>query len=383
MDIKIRRSIHEIDARAWNELTDGNPFQHHAFFAALEDNDCLAPSTGWYPRYICLYDGDELVGGMSAFIKTHSMGEYVYDFSWARTAQQYGLDYYPKMIVAAPFSPVEGQRIHAKNEAARKTLMAALPNIAQAHGCEGAHVLFPTKEESTALKTQGAMVREAFQFQWHNEGYGDFDDYLSALRSRRRKEVRRERRSVEKQGISIRVHEGKEIPSSYDREIFDLYRRTVEQYHYNQMYLNQGFFHQLMQTMPEHLVFFGAYKDEHLIAGAFCMRDETKLFGRYWGSKEDVPHLHFETSLYAPIEWAIREKIQTIEPGAGGEHKFSRGFLPTKTYSAHWHFHPDFHYALDDFCGREAVAIDQHIHELITNETPFQRVDHALNKEKE
>lgn len=373
MDIEVVRSIHALPAEAWNRLTDGNPFQRHEFFAALEDTGCVGSESGWYPSYIVVREQGELAAVASSFVKTHSMGEYVYDFSWARSAQHYGIAYYPKLVVASPFSPVSGQRLHARNEDARQRLAAAIPVVAKEIGCAGAHILFLKEDECANAEASGAMIRHAFQYQWHNRGYGTFDDYLESLRSRRRKEVRRERRSVQAAGIHVRALTGREIPHSYIREIYKLYLSTCNQYQGGGVYLNEAFFERVITTMPEQVVFFGAYRGETLVAGAFCLRDHSKLFGRYWGSREDVPNLHFETSLYAPIEWAIKEGIQTIEPGAGGEHKFPRGFLPTKTFSAHWHNHPSFHDALADFCQRETAAIDQHIHQLLTEETPFQR----------
>lgn len=373
MDIQIVPSIHKVEASEWDALTDGNPFQRHAFFAALEDNDCLGEESGWRPHYLCFYEEGALVGCMSAFVKTHSMGEYVYDFGWARSAQSYGIPYYPKLVIGAPFSPVAGQRVHARTDEYRRAMLDAVPAIAKKLGCVGAHILFPPQEEAALAREYGASVRHAFQFQWRNDDYTSFDDYLSKLRSRRRKEVRRERRSVAAQGIEVRALEGADIPKSYYRKIFELYIATVRQYSWGQVYLTEGFFRQVLETMTAQVVFFGAYRGETLIAGAFCLRDDTTLFGRYWGSFEEAPHLHFETSLYAPIEWAIREGIRCIEPGAGGEHKLSRGFLPTKTYSAHWHGHEGFHAALDDFCQREARAVDAHIEHLLKEETPFHR----------
>ena len=373
MDIQIARSIREVPATTWDALTDGNPFQSHAFLLAMEENACVGPDSGWYPAHILLREEGDLVAAASAYVKTHSMGEYVYDFSWARAAEQHGIPYYPKLVVASPFSPVAGARLHAKTAQARNELAKRLPDIAKKLGCVGAHVLFLSSAERDSVIEHGAMIREGFQYQWHNQDYQSFDDYLKNLRSRRRKEVRRERRAVAQAGIHVKALLGHELTPDYVREIFHLYESTCQQYSWGRVYLNHAFFEQIVRTIPENIVFFAAYRDEELIAGAFCLRDETKLFGRYWGSKEEIPNLHFETSLYAPIEWAIREGIQTIEPGAGGEHKFPRGFLPTKTYSAHWHFHSGFHDALAEFCVREAHAVDQHIEHLLNEETPFQR----------
>lgn len=372
MKPRIVRHIDEIAEDVWNALVGDDPFQRHAFLHGLELCGCVGPGTGWAPSYIVLEDATEIVGVAAAYIKTHSMGEYVYDFQWARAAQMHGIPYYPKLVVTSPFSPVEGTKLHAKNDEARRVLAQSIPHLAEALGCVGAHVLFAHSYECELMEGFGAMTRVSHQFHWENEAYASFDDYLGALRSRRRKEIRRERRAVHKAGIDVRVLEGSKISLELASDIFEFYDRTHAEYGWTG-YLNERFFSDLLKNMPESIVFFGAYRGDELIAGAFCLRDAERLYGRYWGTREDISQLHFETALYAPIEWAIREGVRVIEPGAGGQHKFRRGFMPRRTYSSHWHVAPSFHEALQSFCAREARAIDTHIEELIRTSTPFRR----------
>lgn len=373
MNIRIVQHIDDIDEDAWNRLVGNDPFQRYAFLKGLEMCGCVGPGTGWTPAYLVLEEATRLVACAAAYIKSHSMGEYVYDFQWARAAQMHGIPYYPKLVVTSPFSPVEGTKLHAIDDSYRAKLAQEIPAIAQDLGCVGAHVLFAPSYECELMEKYGAMTRTSHQFHWVNKSYKSFDEYLSALRSRRRKEIRRERRAVAKAGVEVRVMTGADaLPVELAADIFEFYERTHAQYGWTG-YLNEAFFRYILKNMPESIVFFGAYRDDALIAGAFCLRDETRLYGRYWGAREEISQLHFETALYAPIEWAIEEGVRVVEPGAGGQHKFRRGFMPRRTYSSHWHAAPSFHEALQNFCAREARAIDDHIEELIRTSTPFRR----------
>lgn len=378
MKIEIVHSISEISEQTWDALVGEHPFQRHAFLHALERCGCVGKSTGWMPAHILIKDTTEIVACAAAYVKNHSMGEYVYDFSWARAAEAHRIPYYPKLVVTSPFSPVEGPRLHARNNEARRALAEAIPQVAQSLGCASAHVLFSRSSERDILEGSGGFVRTGLQYHWENHSYESFDDYLNALRSRRRKEVRRERRAVKDVGIETRVWAGNELPTNIGRDIFEFYVQTHENYGWTG-YLNQEFFDDILTNMREYMVFCGAYRGDELVGGAFCLRDTERLYGRYWGAREEIAHLHFETALYAPIEWSIAQGIQVIEPGAGGQHKFRRGFMPRKTYSNHWHFEPSFHRALAEFCAREQQAIDAHIEDLILHSTPFRREDGDFN----
>lgn len=372
MKIQIVQTISDIPAAQWDALVGRNPFQRHAFLHALESTGCVGGNTGWVPAHIVLRKDGDMVALAAAYIKSHSRGEYVYDFSWARAAQLNGIRYYPKLVITSPFTPVESERLHAKTPELKRELARVIPNVAQQLGCVGAHVLFAPSHETNLLEEFGAMTRLAFQFHWNNNSYKSFDDYLSDFRSRRRKEIRRERRAVEKEGIDVRTMVGEEIPKAYAADIYDFYDLTHAHYGWTG-YLNEAFFSKILETMPEDIVYFGAYRNDVMLGGAFCLRDEKRLYGRYWGAREEISQLHFETALYTPIQWGIEEGIEVIEPGAGGEHKFRRGFMPRTTYSSHWHFNPSFHDALADFCRREAVAVEEHIDDMMTTSTPFRR----------
>lgn len=372
MKIQIVQTISDIPAAQWDALVGRNPFQRHAFLQALEATGCVGANTGWIPAHIIIEQDESLVAVAAAYIKSHSRGEYVYDFSWARAAQLNGVRYYPKLVVTSPFTPVESERLHAKTPELKRALAQAIPEVAQRLGCVGAHVLFAPAHETELLEEFGAMTRIAYQFHWENKSYQSFDDYLNDLRSRRRKEVRRERRAVGNEGVDVRTMVGEDIPKSYATDIYEFYELTHAHYGWTG-YLNEEFFAHVLESMSEDIVFFGAYREDAMIGGAFCFRDKTHLYGRYWGAREEISQLHFETALYTPIQWGIEEGIEVIEPGAGGEHKFRRGFMPRITCSSHWHFNPSFHDALAEFCTREADAIEEHIRDMLSTSTPFRR----------
>lgn len=370
-------TIRSISAEDWNRLYDGNPFQSYAFLSALETTNCVGPKTGWFPVYFTLEDENQVVGCAAGFIKTHSMGEFVYDFSWGQEASRYGIPYYPKLVFASPFSPVTGQRLHLADEKYREPFVQGIESAARQLGLHSANFLFPTIEEAKSIQAVQPKyaLRAAFQYQWKNGNYRCFDDYLQALRSKRRKEVRRERNYVASLGIEVLPILGKDISLEIVADIIRFYRSTSEKYTWGNAYLTDEFFHEIVGTMPENIVFFAAYRVGEIVAGAFCVYSDTTLYGRYWGADVDVPNLHFETCLYAPIEWAIQQGLQVFEPGAGGEHKFSRGFLPQKTVSLHWHFQPAFHALVQRFCAAEEKQVEEYMAELSTQETPFKRED--------
>lgn len=376
MNIEMLTSMAAIDATAWDRLTDGNPFQSHTFLKILEDTGCVGGETGWHPTYLCVYEDEILVACTAAYLKTHSMGEFVYDFQFARYAESNGIAYYPKIVVASPYSPVTGQRLHAPTDRLRTVLVESLVALAVKLRAHSVNVLFPREGEEGAAVAAGYYRRDAFQYQWHQNGYATFDDFLLSMRSKRRKEIRRERRIVADAGFDVRAIEGESITDAWIEKIYGYYAATCNQYSWGRVYLSRAFFEQLIRKMPESVIFFGAFEGEEMRGGAFCLRTKDTLYGRYWGAECDVPFLHFEACLYAPIAWAIANGVQTIEPGAGGEHKFARGFVPTPTYSLHKNLDPQFHRALAHFCDNEADAIRNHIHVLNEKETPFQRREH-------
>ena len=410
MKTVVYESIQEINPAEWDALDDGNPFQSHAFFSALELSQSVGPNTGWIPLYFTLQNDvspeasatsprdesvplntqrQEIVACAATFLKGHSMGEFVYDFSWAKEAERYGIQYYPKLVITSPFSPVTGGRIHGRSRDAKATLVEEIVAFSRSMGCAGVHVLFhelderdsspdhgdnaPERSYQSPIIQENFALRTSFQFQWENQNYGCFDDFLAKLRSRRRKEIRRERRALQDQGVNLQAIPGSELTAEDARRIADFYRGTCDRYTWGNAYLAADFFRILIEKIPGNITFFAAIKDGKTIAGAFCLHSDTHLYGRYWGYAEHVPFLHFETCLYTPIEWAIVRGIKVFEPGAGGDHKFSRGFLPTKTYSSHQHFHPGFNAALKRFCSAEAIAVEEEISTLLIAESPYQR----------
>lgn len=339
------RSIHEVDPAEWDALVDAGgdeacPFFEHAFLSSLEDSGCVGSHAGWHPRYVVVRRAGRLVGGVSLFRKDHSNGEFIFDWSWADAAHRAGLPYYPKLIVAAPFSPVGGRRFllaEGEGAAARDALLNATRDVAEDEPATGVHWLFTTGSEAEALSGHGLAVRHTHQFQWRNEGFRDFDDFLERFRSKRRNQIRRERRRVRESGVVTRVLEGDALGPEHARLCWQLYVSTVDKFFWGKRYLNERFFQLLVERFAHRLLLVVAERDGQVLAGTVNVRRDPVLYGRYWGCfDEDVPNLHFEVCSYAGIDAAIERGLGRFEAGAGGGgHKWGRGFLPTTTYSAH------------------------------------------------
>jgi len=341
---RVDESIADIDADAWDHLVgDGSPFVEYRWLRAMEDTGCVDPEHGWLPQIVTLYEGDRLVGALPTYLKGNSYGEFVYDWAWADLAHRLGVDYYPKLIVASPFSPVTGPRVlvdpdgsEAQQTAWRSALADAMTELVQRSGVSGAHVLFAPEAEARALEDRGWFVRVAHQYHWHNDGYRDFDDFLSRFRSKRRRSIRRERRRVREAGYTVESIAGTELDEATMDRVFGFYASTCDRYVWGRQYLNRAFFAQVHDTMPERIrVFIARDADGEIVAGTFNLEKGDRMYGRYWGSTVDVDLLHFETCYYAMIEHAIAHGMQAIEPGQGGEHKYTRGFSPQPMYSAH------------------------------------------------
>lgn len=332
-----------IDPDAWDRLAGDNPFVRHAWLAAMERSGAVDPDRGWAPHFVTAREPDgTLVGAVPLYLKGHSFGEYVYDWAWADLAQRVGVEYYPKLIAASPFSPVTGPRLLVDPDAEDPTriedaLVSASIRFAATHGVHGVHLLFLTADVAKRMGDQGLIVRQAHQYHWRNEGYATFDDFLARFRSKRRREVRRERRRLAEAGYTVTPVEGANLTDADVEALFGFYASTCERYMWGRQYLDRPFFEEVRATMPENIVAMLARDaDGELVAGTFNLRTKDRLFGRYWGCDRDVPFLHFETCYYRTIEYAIAEGIQVVEPGAGGDHKYARGFNPETMYSAHW-----------------------------------------------
>jgi len=360
--------IRELPPAQWDALVlgapGGTPFMRHAFLSALQSSGSVGDRSGWLPHFVCLFDpSDRLVAAAPLYLKDHSYGEYVFDWAWADAYQRHGLSYYPKGLVAVPFTPVPGPRLMATDDHARRALLQALLAECERLGLSGLHVLFPTPQDAQALEAAGLMRRSGVQFHWNNPGWSDFDAFLADLSQPKRKKIRAERRKVADAGVQVRMLTGDQIDEAQWAFFSRCYRTTYAQHH-STPYLNRAFFLELGRTMPQSVLMACASQDGRDIAAALLMRDDQALYGRYWGALEHVPCLHFEASYYAPIEWAIAQGIGRFEGGAQGEHKMSRGFLPVQTVSYHQLAHPAFADAVQKFLDRESGGVDAYLDEL-------------------
>jgi predicted N-acyltransferase len=364
--------IADIPSSRWDALHDGrNPFVAHAFLAGLEQHDCIRAQWGWSPRHCTVWDGDELIAAAPVYVKHNSHGEFVFDHAWAHAYAQHGLDYFPKSLCAVPYSPVTGPRLLARDYAARSRLLQALVESATHASHSSVHVNFHEAVEEAAFDPDW-LARVDVQYHWHNEaGWSDFEDFLGALDHKHRKNIRQERARVARAGIGFRVVDGTGATEADLAAMHGFYVGTFEEYG-NHPALTLGFLRHLAETMPASLVLIFAERDGSPIAGALCLRGGDTLYGRYWGASEQVPALHFETCYYQGIEYCLRHGLTRFEPGAQGEHKIARGFLPRFVRSRHWIAHPVFREALRDWCSQEAVAVRRYAATLASR-VPFKQ----------
>ena len=345
LQVELLDGVAALSPEVWNRLVgEASPFLEWEWLASLEEAGCVGGDTGWEPRPLVVRDGGEVVAACPLYLKHHSEGEFVFDWGWADAAHRAGLPYYPKLLVGVPFTPVSGARLLAapgtdRREAALQ-LGAALRALCEREGISGAHINFCESEEVETLRNQGWMLRVGLQYHWRNADYGSFDDYLAHLKSKRRNQVRRERRAVREAGVETRVMRGENIPDSVFEPMFQCYRATVDAHYYGRRYLNRDFFELLRQRFRHRLCFVVARRGEEILAGTTNVEKAGALYGRYWGGLERVRHLHFEVCYYAAIEHCIEQGLSRFEPGAGGDYKFLRGFDPQPTYSLHHLTHP-------------------------------------------
>jgi hypothetical protein len=359
--LKVVDSLGAIDPQAWNALAAGHPFLRHEFLHALHETGCACERTGWSPRHLTLWQGESLVGAMPLYAKNHSYGEYVFDWAWADAYHRSGLAYYPKLLAAVPFSPVTGPRLLARDSANRALLIRSALELAR--GASSLHVLFPGEAEAREMQSSGMMLRQAVQFHWENRGYASFDQFLSDLASAKRKKIRQERRRVQETGVRVRRLVGRDISEEHWRFFTRCYNGTYRAHH-SSPYLNLDFFMRLGESLPEHVLMVVADLEGKAIASALNIFSQDVLYGRYWGSIGHVPLLHFEACYYQALEFCIERGIRVFEGGAQGEHKLARGFMPTRTWSAHWLRHPQFSEAVENFLSRESKGIERYVDEL-------------------
>lgn len=372
LTLALHRTIAEIPAVEWDACAGDNPFVSHAFLSALEDSGSVSPQTGWLPQHAALRDADgRLVACAPCYAKSHSQGEYVFDHGWADAYERAGGRYYPKLQVAVPFSPVPGPRLLRRPGIPVAALAQGLAQAMRAIECSSVHVTFCTGEEWHALGEAGWLQRLGLQFHWHNQGYKDFDDFLNALSSRKRKALRRERRSVAESGLTLRTLRGAEITPAHWQAFYRFYRNTVDG-RWGGAYLTKSFFPLLGERLGDRVVLMWAERDGVPVAGALNLLGKEALYGRNWGCEEEVPFLHFELCYLRAIDFAIEQGIGRVEAGAQGEHKIQRGYLPAPTYSAHLIAHRGLSRAVAEFLEAERPAIQQHMAELATL-SPYRR----------
>ena len=361
----------------WDALHDGrNPFVSHAFLSGLEQHGCLREEWGWTPHHLTLWDSNQLVAAAPGYLKTNSHGEFVFDHAWAHAYAQHGRDYFPKWLGAVPYSPVTGPRLLAINDRYREALLEAVITQTRQTGASSAHINFHADSEESVFGAPW-LPRVDIQYHWRNSaGWRDFDGFLGAFDHKHRKNIRQERAKVARQGIVFRVVHGDEASEQDLATMFAFYLLTFRDYG-NSPALTLEFVRHLAGRMPRNLVIFLAERDGRPIAGAMCLRGGDTLYGRYWGASETAPGLHFETCYYQGIEYCLREGLGVFEPGAQGEHKLARGFLPSFVHSRHWLADEDFSDALRRWCAEEAMSVQRYATTLQAH-SPFKALTPAL-----
>ncbi len=373
LTLKVHSRIAEVGREAWDLVAGptGDPFLSFDFLDACETAGCAVEAQGWGPRHLTLHgEDDRLLAAMPLYLKGHSQGEYVFDHSWADAYERAGGRYYPKLLSAVPFTPVTGPRLLGPAEH-RETLLHGAATLMGRSEASSLHVTFPTEDEWRAMGDAGLLLRQDMQFVWRNDGYGAFNDFLGALSSGRRKTIRRERREAQA-GLDIRVLTGGEISEAHWDAFFDCYMDTGSR-KWGRPYLNRSFFSLIGERMAARIALVMAFRDGAPIAGALNFIGAEALYGRQWGTLEDVPFLHFELCYYRAIEFAIERGLSRVEAGAQGEHKIARGYLPSPVYSAHLIADPGLSGAVEQYLARERPAVEHEIGAMTEAMSPYRR----------
>ncbi len=367
--LRLLESIDEIPRGAWDALVaeDASPFVEWTWLACLEESGCVGGDSGWLPRHFTLFEEGVLVAAAPAYVKLHSEGEFVFDWSWADVASRMGLDYFPKLVFAIPFTPAAGARVLVLDPARRAELTELVAGAARALcpelGLSSAHALFPREAEACAWMNAGYMHRLGVQFHWKNEDFGTFEDFLATLPGKRRTQIRRERAQIARDGLTLETLAPGALTPELARTMHRLYLTTVDKFVHGRRYLNARFFELVAERFAHRLAWAVARKDGQIVASAFNVKKGGVLYGRYWGTFVDLPFLHFNVCFYHGIDEAIREGLHTFEPGAGGEHKRVRGFAPTVTHSVHHVEDPRLASLVRPYLERERAAILRHVDE--------------------
>ena len=375
MQIHIHSEISQINADQWNSfVTDNNPFMRHEFLAALENNNCVSPEFGWHPCHIGIYNDDnqkQLIAAMPLYAKTNSYGEFVFDHAWADAYQRNQLEYFPKLVSSIPYTPASGQRLlcaQGQQTELYPILLETIQQFCQEQKYSGFHCLFANGDEQDWLENHGLMTRHDCQFHWHNQNYTCFEDFLEKLDKKKRKNIRQERRRVEQQNVTIRVLDG-HTATAKDWHDFNRFYQMTFMEKYGTATLNEGFFKEVGEKLPDQVVLVlvnkkSEDKTNECIAGSLMYRSDTRLYGRHWGCSEHIDQLHFEACYYQGIEYCIANKLKHFEPGAQGQHKIARGFIPTLTRSSHWLNNSPFQESIENFIKFEHKNIKSYIQSL-------------------
>lgn len=371
--LKVFASIAEIPSADWDSCAGGaNPFISHVFLKALEEAHCASAEAGWMPQHIVLQKNDQIRAVAPLYIKTHSYGEYIFDHNWAAAYERAGGQYYPKLQCAVPFTPVTGPRLllRDKNNIQETELLShGIAEAARQMQVSSVHITFCTEEEWKFLGEAGYLLRTSEQFHWDNANYTTFDDFLEQLSSRKRKQIKRERREAQTAGLTLEVHTGDDLREEHWDAMYRFYVDTGSR-KWGTPYLNRQFFNLLHERMQDRIVLMLAKRNNQYIAGALNFLGSDTLYGRYWGCTEHHPYLHFELCYYQAIDYAITHRLARIEAGAQGEHKLARGYLPCLTYSAHWIADPGFARAISNYLQHERTAVMEGI-EALAEHSPF------------
>jgi predicted N-acyltransferase len=373
-DLAVHKNIESMQKDVWGQLTTPDfPFHSFEFLKALEDSDSLSGGSDWVPEHLALTFNGATVGGTQLYRKTDSYGEYIFDWSWAKAYRQHGVPYYPKLVSAAPFTPATGPKILVNNYEHQAIIASALIqgalDLMSRRGCSSLHYLFITEKEIPFFEKENFLIRHSFQYHWENKGYTSFDDFLAAMKPKKRKQIARERAQLNEEGLEFKFLTGADLQPEHADIFYNFYLSTIEKMQAIS-YLNKAFYKQIFSTMKDNIILMLAEERGNPIAGALYFTGGKKLFGRYWGATKNVRNLHFELCYYLPIEWSIKQGIELFEAGAQGEHKLARGFVPKKTYSAHYIRHPGFQPAIAEFIEQEKQGVEQYFAELHAH-SPF------------
>ena len=368
LSVRQVEDLGKTEASAWNALlADQNPFLTYEYLAGLESCHCL-DEHGWIPSHLLVYEGQQLIGAMPMYLRTNSYGEFVFDWSWADAYERAGGQYYPKLVSAIPFAPVQGPRLlvnqtYPDKGQVQEILINAAIDIARAAAISSFHCLFPLYPDKEFFTGHDMLIREGIQYHWHNRNYRDFDDFLDSITSKKRKQIKRERRQVKESGVEIEVLKGGDTSSAMWEIFYDFYCSTFYR-RWGSPRLTLDFFKYVGEIMPDQTLLILARKNKKYVAGAFAMCSENIVYGRHWGCNSHFPHLHFELCYYQTIEYCIKNRMTTVDAGVQGEHKLSRGFDPVVTWSSHWFMHPGFHDAVRNFLKQERADINAYAGQL-------------------